>query len=218
MKLNHRIILNENHHSAKNKPGLFLDRDGVIIEDMHYINDPSLVKLIPGVKQWIRNAYLAGWTIVIITNQSGISRGNFGRTEYEKVTHQLLSLLGNPYPIHAIYANGLGPEIKTNSWRKPNPNMLLEASKDLDLDLKKSLLVGDRISDLIAGARAGLKEVFHVSSGHGLNERKQLQKRISNSGFLKGEENEPKIKLHNTITEIEINSLKVENKIQRLNQ
>jgi len=160
----------------KPSPALFLDRDGVLIEDKHYLKSSSDVKLISGVKDFIDKVYQKGWPIVVITNQSGIARGYFNWDDYERVTDKLMELLdpSSSLSLSAIYANGHGPNAPNNSWRKPNPGMLQAAAKDLHLDLKSSFLIGDRLSDLEAGANAGLRRFAHVFTGHGEKERLQV--------------------------------------------
>jgi|GEM_PF-1400790 len=157
------------------QPALFLDRDGVVIEDRHHLSDPAAVVLCPGAQDLLQQAKQAGWPVVLITNQSGIARGYFDWAAYEQVTDKLLELLGAEAPVAAIYANGHGPGASPHSWRKPSPAMLLAAAADLQLDLSRSLLVGDRLSDLQAGARAGLPWLAHVLSGHGQQERAAVQ-------------------------------------------
>ena len=156
-------------------PALFLDRDGVLNEDRHYLSDPTEVTLCPGSKELVKAAKQKNWAVVVITNQSGISRGYFDWSNYERVTNQLLSPLGTSAPLAGIYANGHGPEAIEGSWRKPSPAMLLEAGQDLNLDLNKSLLVGDRLSDMKAGARADVRGLIHVLTGHGHNERSPIK-------------------------------------------
>ena len=157
------------------KPALFLDRDGVVIEDRHHLCDPAAVELCPGAQNLLQQATKAGWPVVLVTNQSGIARGYFDWEAYELVTDRLLELLGAEAPVAAIYANGHGPGAPPHSWRKPSPAMLLAAATDLQLDLSRSLLVGDRLSDLQAGARAGLPWLAQVLSGHGQQERAAVQ-------------------------------------------
>jgi D-glycero-D-manno-heptose 1,7-bisphosphate phosphatase len=157
------------------KPALFLDRDGVVIEDRHHLYDPAAVELCPGAQALLQQANQAGWPVVLVTNQSGIARGYFDWKAYEQVTDRLLELLGTEAPVAAIYANGHRPGAPPHSWRKPSPAMLLAAAADLRLDLSRSLLVGDRLSDLQAGARAGLPWLTHVLSGHGQQERAAVQ-------------------------------------------
>ena len=160
---------------AQPQPALFLDRDGVLIKDQHYLCDPNQVELCPGALPLVIHANQQDWPVVVITNQSGIARGYFDWDAYERVTDRLLSLLGPKAPLAAIYANGHGPDAPSTSWRKPSPAMLLAASQELNLDLKRSLLIGDRLSALEAGARAGLPWLAHVLSGHGVEERAAVE-------------------------------------------
>jgi len=157
------------------RPALFLDRDCVLIEDKHHLCDPDNVELCPGAQLLLAQARQRGWPVVVITNQSGIARGYFDWDAYERVNDRLLELLGSTASVAAIYGNGHGPEALPNSWRKPNPAMLLAAAEDLHLDLSKSLLIGDRLSDLEAGARANLPWLAHVFSGHGKRERPAVE-------------------------------------------
>ena len=94
-------------------------------------------------------------------------------------------LLGDDAPLYAIYANGYGPDAPAQSWRKPSPRMLEVASVDLNLDLNRSILIGDRLTDLQAGSRAGISKLFHVITGHGLSARPSVLEwiRSSDSNF-----------------------------------
>ena len=170
--LERRQLLSEPLHQPA--PALFLDRDGVVIEDCHYLSDPDHVRLCPGVRQLIGIAKHFGWPVVLITNQSGISRGFFEWYHFDMVNLRMQELLGVKAPFAAIYANGHGPDAPASSWRKPSPGMLLDAAEALNIDLQRSLLIGDRLSDLQAGAAAGLECLFHVLSGHGKGSRKSV--------------------------------------------
>ncbi len=153
---------------------IFLDRDGVIIEDCHYIKDPHKVKLCLGAKVLIRNIFLKGIPIIIVTNQSGISRKLLSWEDYCLVNQKIIDELGKPNPISAIYANSHISTNKGTNWRKPNPNMISQASLDLKINLQNSILIGDRLTDLQAGHRAGIKKLIHVMTGHGITERDQV--------------------------------------------
>jgi len=166
------------------QPALFLDRDGVLIEDRHHLCDPEQVEICAGALPLLKYASQQGWPIVVITNQSGIARGYFDWDAYERVTDHLLWLLGANAPIAAIYANGHGPDAPSTSWRKPSPVMLLVAAQELNLDLSRSLLIGDRLSDLQAGARAGLSLIMHVLSGLGVEERAAVERWGINSNSI----------------------------------
>jgi D-glycero-D-manno-heptose 1,7-bisphosphate phosphatase len=156
-------------------PALFLDRDGVIIEDCHHISTTERVRLCRGAHELISLASDRGWPVVIITNQSGIARGLLNWEDYERVTERMLTLLGPEAPIAAIYANGHEPDAPPGSWRKPSPAMLFEAADALHLDLRRSVLIGDRLSDLEAGVAAGVSAVCHVLTGHGERERSSVR-------------------------------------------
>ena len=135
-----------------------------------------------GVKEILRHTNNLGYLNIIITNQSGISRNFFTWKDYEKVTNKMLQIINMPDVITAIYANGEGPnELNADkSWRKPNPNMILKASQDFNIDLSQSFLVGDRLSDIQAGHKAGLKNLVHILTGHGYDERKQVMANYCN--------------------------------------
>ena len=183
-KQNHIIKLVGEYSKDRNlKPAIFFDRDGVIVEDSHYISDPDNVRIIPGIKKILKRSNQAGWLNIVVTNQSGISRGFFEWGDYEKVTIQMIKLLGENHPIHAIYANSSLPDdpISKNNWRKPSPNMIIEASKEFNINLNNSLLIGDRLTDLLSARNAGIKKIFHVLTGHGYNEREKILKNFKES-------------------------------------
>ncbi len=144
---------------------LFSDRDGVLIEDKHYLSNPDQVVLYNGAKTLLEQANHHQCPVIIITNQSGIARGFFTWQEYEQVTDRLLTLLGPSASVAGIYANGHGPDAPPTTWRKPSPAMLLAAASDLNVDLSRSLLIGDRLSDLQAGMSGGLTRLAHVLTG-----------------------------------------------------
>ena len=174
--LEKKVLFKKANLNKPKIPALFLDRDGVIIEDKHYLSDINNVKLCPGISDLLRNVCLRGWHIVVVTNQSGISRKFFTWEDYEKVTNRIIELLGSPPLLSAIYANGHSVDASKNSWRKPNPNMIFEAAKELRIDLPKSIMIGDRLCDIKCGTSAGVGKVFHVLSGHGEKERSLVKK------------------------------------------
>ena len=163
------------------RKAIFFDRDGVLIKDMHYIKDPQNVSLLNGVDDLLNYTKQLGYLNIIITNQSGISKKLFTWEDYEKVTKRMLALMKTKNSINAIYANGENSNdlLANKSWRKPNPNMILKAAKDFNLELSESILIGDRLSDIFSGERAGIKNLFHVLTGHGKNERKEVLKNFS---------------------------------------
>ena len=170
--------------SNKKYPAIFYDRDGVLIKECHYISDPIQVELEIGAYNLVKSTFLNNFINVIITNQSGISRGIFNWHDYDLVTDKMISLFGDVNPFAAIYANSLGPYDTKNSWRKPSPKMLFKAANDLPIDLDKSILIGDRITDIQAGVRANLPKVIHIRRGHGSNERELIIDNINQNGFF----------------------------------
>jgi D-glycero-D-manno-heptose 1,7-bisphosphate phosphatase len=146
------------------QPAIFLDRDGTLMVDTGYVSDPALVVVLPGVPEALRSLKSAGFRLVIITNQSGIGRGLFTEADYLAVHHRFIELLG-PGLIDAAYFCPDHPDVATLR-RKPGPGMLLEAARDLSLDLDRSWMIGDRESDLLAGRAAGTRSIL-VRSGIG---------------------------------------------------
>lgn len=153
-----------NGNLIKANRGLFLDRDGVLIKDTGYIADPDLVEVENGARLLLRRAFEKGWQIVVVTNQSGIARGYFKWSDYERVSNRMLKLLGAEGLISGIYANGYGPDDIDQFWRKPNYGMLKRASNDLDIRIENSIMVGDRKSDLEAGWRAGIRKLVYIQN------------------------------------------------------
>ncbi|CDX63357.1 D,D-heptose 1,7-bisphosphate phosphatase [Mesorhizobium plurifarium] len=151
------------------RPALFLDRDGTINVDTGYPDDPAAMVLRDGIAPVIETANQCGVPVVVVTNQSGIARGYFGWDAFARVNGRVLDLLAEQNAFIdmvlacAYHDAGSGPlAIADHPMRKPNPGMLLEAGRRLGLDLKRSLIVGDKAADLEAGQRAGLKRGWLV--------------------------------------------------------
>lgn len=158
------------------RPALFLDRDGVVVVERHYLSDPAGVELIPGAAATIRTARSDGAAVVVVTNQSGIGRGYFDWSAYAAVEERMLELLaGEGASLDMILAcpfhpAGRPPYARDDAWRKPRAGMLLEAQTALNLDLDRSLLVGDRASDVEAARNAGLRRSAITLTGYGADE------------------------------------------------
>lgn len=167
-----------------NRPALFLDRDGVIVEEVHFLKRSEDVRMIDGVGAAIAAANERNVAVVIVTNQSGIARGHYGWTEFEAVQATILrQLAAQDASIDLVLAcgyhgEGIGPLGREHPWRKPGSGMLLEAKWQLGLDLASSLIVGDRISDVVAGKAAGLKTGTLVKTGYGTKEWERYRELI----------------------------------------
>jgi D-glycero-D-manno-heptose 1,7-bisphosphate phosphatase len=158
-------------------PALFLDRDGTINVDTDYPSDPAQIVLRKDMAPAIAAANKAGIPVVVVTNQSGIARGYFDWSVFANVNGRVLDLLRDQGSFVdmvlacAYHEAGEGPlGIADHPMRKPNPGMLLEAAKRLRLDLKRSLIVGDKPADMEAGRRAGLSQGWLVD-GEASDER-----------------------------------------------
>jgi D-glycero-D-manno-heptose 1,7-bisphosphate phosphatase len=150
------------------QPCIFFDRDGVLIVDTGYIGDPQNVVLTESCKLAISAVRGSQFACAIVTNQSGIGRGYYGWADFQAVQDELSRQLCDD-PFDAVYACGYYERVDvtplvSHSWRKPNPGMLLAAAADLQLDMRQSWIIGDRNTDLLAGARAGLAGGFIIGS------------------------------------------------------
>ena len=154
-------------------PAVFLDRDGVLIEEVNYLAHPHQVRLIPGVAPAIARLNQRNIPVVVVTNQAGVAHGMFPEERVDEV-HRYLDLLLHREGArvdHYEYcphhpAGEVGVYRVECDCRKPRPGMLRASAAQLELDLARSVLVGDKVSDLEAGASAGCATVL-VRTGHG---------------------------------------------------
>lgn len=151
---------------------LLLDKDGVINVDHGYVCTPERTDFIEGIFDLCRSATTRGWLVVVVTNQAGIARGHYTerqfldymdwvRSEFRKHGAQIDAVYYCPHhPVH-----GLGKYHVDCDCRKPKPGMILAAQRDLGLDLAGSVFVGDNVSDMAAGAAAGVGACVNVQAG-----------------------------------------------------
>lgn len=159
------------------RPALFLDRDGVIVEETNYLHRPDDVQMIEGVAGAIALANQVGIPVVIVTNQAGIGRGYYDWADFHAVQRLIYDALGKAGAradmviACAYHEEGIGDyAFVEHPWRKPRPGMLLEAAAQLGVDLTSSYIVGDCLTDIQAGAEAGLRTGAMVETGHGKRE------------------------------------------------
>lgn len=136
---------------------LFLDRDGTIISDEHYLNDPARVHLIPGAVSAITRANAEGVPVVIVTNQSGLGRGIISQAQYDAVAARLIELIeaGGARIDATYFSTDLPGDDDENSRRKPGMGMYREAADELVLDLARSAYIGDKWRDVQPALTAG---------------------------------------------------------------
>ena len=146
---------------------VFFDRDGTLMEEVHYCGDPEKVRLYAGVTEGLRRLRDAGFLTFIVTNQSGIGRGLITEAQYHAVQAELISQIG----AGLIAASYFCPDAPgaPSSRRKPEPGMIFEAAAEYDLDLAGSYVIGDKAADVECGKRAGTKSIL-VLTGYGLEQ------------------------------------------------
>lgn len=151
----------------------FIDRDGVVNEELDYVYRTEDFHVLPGVVEGLRLLQGRGWKLVVVTNQAGIARGLYTEADYQHLTAHMRALFAaQGITLDGVYHcphhpdHGVGAYRIDCRCRKPRPGMLLQAAADLGLDLAESVIVGDKQSDLEAGRAAGLAACVLVESGH----------------------------------------------------
>jgi len=155
---------------------VFMDRDGCLTEEVGYVNHPSRIRLLPRTAAAVRRLNQAGIAAVMVTNQAGVARGYFS----EETLHAANRRMVGDLEAAGARLDGLyvcmhhpregGPPYRADcDCRKPRPGLLTRAAAELGLDLRASVMVGDRLSDVAAGQAAGAAGVL-VLTGYGLGE------------------------------------------------
>lgn len=151
---------------------IFLDRDDTLIEDPGYINNPDQVRLLEGIPETLSKLKAMGYKLVVVSNQSAVARGIVTEEMLAQIHNRLEQLLARKGVfLDGIYycpyhPDGVVPRYRRDSdHRKPNPGMLLDAAKDMDIDLTESWMVGNGPGDIEAGARAGCKTILVDNRG-----------------------------------------------------
>ncbi|WP_319380101.1 D-glycero-beta-D-manno-heptose 1,7-bisphosphate 7-phosphatase [Thiomicrorhabdus sp.] len=152
-------------------PALFLDRDGVINVEKNYLYRIEDFEFIDGVFEVCRAFQSEGYLIVVVTNQAGIDRGYYSEADFETLTKWMLQRFSDEgIAISKVYHCPHHPDFSGDcSCRKPMPGMLLRAAQELNIDLGKSIMVGDKGSDMLAAKNAGIEKRVLVRSGHNIH-------------------------------------------------
>jgi D-glycero-D-manno-heptose 1,7-bisphosphate phosphatase len=139
---------------------VILDRDGTIVVDRGYLADPNGLEFMPGAAEGLRWLWERGYPLVVITNQSGVGRGFFTNDCVEAMNARLLTMVERAgAKLSAIYVCPHAPEAHC-PCRKPNLALMERAAKELNFDPRRSVVVGDRDSDIEFGVRAGARTIL----------------------------------------------------------
>jgi D-glycero-D-manno-heptose 1,7-bisphosphate phosphatase len=149
------------------RQALFLDRDGVINVDHGYVHTTDQVDFVNGIFELVKFAKKANFLVIIISNQAGIGRGYYTEEEFLSLMEWMKDRFAERDGlINAVYyspfhpEHGIGEYKRESECRKPNPGMLLQAKHDFDINMEQSLLIGDKISDIMAGRSAGVGKLL----------------------------------------------------------
>ena len=149
-------------------PGIFLDRDGVIIANRaSYVRSWADVEFLPGALHALVSLRRLRAKIVVVTNQSAVGRGLISMEQAQDINRRVIAEISRAGGrIDGAYICPHAPALGCDC-RKPEPGLLLKAAQELSIDLSKSLIIGDALSDIAAGKNAGLRQAILVRSGRG---------------------------------------------------
>jgi D-glycero-D-manno-heptose 1,7-bisphosphate phosphatase len=156
-------------------PAAFLDRDGVINAELGYVSRIDDFHVLPGVVDGLRQLAAGGFSLVVVTNQAGIAKGKYDEAAFERLSAHMREIFRREgIQFAGVYHCPHHPEGSVPQYavrcecRKPAAGMLFSATADLGLDLRRSVLIGDKTSDTQAGRAAGVRHTVLVESGHAL--------------------------------------------------
>ena len=154
----------------------FIDRDGVIVVETDYLGHPDDVEIIQGTADALKAIKAGGYLAIIVSNQSGVARGYYNDDDVKAVNCRIAELLAEQgAAIDAFYHCPHHPEFSGEcNCRKPEPGMLLTAAEEHQVDLTQSYMIGDKLSDVEAGRRAGCVDSVLIRTGHGIDEANSI--------------------------------------------
>jgi len=172
-----RFLLGPDKEQRFSRAAVFLDRDGTVIAQKHYMHDPDEVELLPGAAEGLRRLRALGLRLVLVTNQSGVGRGYFPSGDVERVHGRLIELLqAQGVRLDAIYTCPHAPG-EACGCRKPLPGLIDRASKEIGLDPAQSFVIGDKPCDVDLGLAAGAAASLLVLTGYGEKHAAELRAR-----------------------------------------
>jgi D-glycero-D-manno-heptose 1,7-bisphosphate phosphatase len=180
----------ENLPSGPSRAAFFLDRDGVLIEESGHLSDPAKVVVLPTVRDALRLIASSGYDCCVVTNQAGVAKRYFDLATIIAIHERIDELLATDAEIVQGYyvcphhpTAGVPPFRQDCDCRKPKPGLLTFASRERNIGLPQSFLIGDKVSDLLAGAAAGCRTVL-VRTGHGTDEERRLSTATNQANCL----------------------------------
>ncbi len=148
------------------RPAIFLDRDGTINKEVNYLRDPGQFELLPGAAETIARWNEQHWLVVLVTNQAGVGRGYFPMTAVDAIHSKMNALLAEKGArLDGIYLCPHHPD-EGCACRKPKTFLFETSAKELGIDLKKSYLIGDKLTDLLPARHLGARAIL-VRTGYG---------------------------------------------------
>ena len=161
-----------NLQPATRSPAILLDRDGTIVREVEYLARPEQLALLPGAAEGLRRLREEGYHLVIVTNQAGVARGYFTEEDVRRVHERLRQMLRErDADVDAVYycphhPQGQGAYRQECPCRKPATGMHQRAARELNLDLARSVVIGDNVTDILPGTELGCRTVL-VRTGYG---------------------------------------------------
>ena len=162
---NSKSILKLKKRKKISNKALFLDRDGILIEDVHHIDSPNKVRLCPNIINFLKESRYKGFDLIVITNQSSVSRSIISYKQYKLITARFLSFLTEDlYPdliLSSFHLPNNENNLKDFNWRKPGTGMLDYVFKKYNYKKSNCAILGDKLTDLKAGYNCGLNKILH---------------------------------------------------------
>ena len=169
--------MSDSHQGSQKQPALFLDRDGVIIENrLNYVRSWQDVEIYPQAISALARIATAPYRILIVTNQSAVGRGIISLDEAWDINNRLIKVIVmSGGRIDGVYMCPHAPQDGC-SCRKPKPGLLLQAEQEHKLDMSKSILIGDALTDLLAGQSSSVRNLALVRTGRGASQAHHAQR------------------------------------------